>query len=56
MIAQTQDNFSFWIATLIGVTLGLAGGLLVAGYTGDFFAPPVLGASLGGAFSSAFAA
>ena len=56
MIEQTQSNFDFWIATFLGVAAGLAGGLVMAGYTGDFFGPPVLGASLGGAFSNAFAA
>ncbi|HEY6168803.1 MAG TPA: hypothetical protein VI454_12240 [Verrucomicrobiae bacterium] len=56
MIEQTQSNFGFWLATVLGIAAGLAGGLLVAGYTGDFLAPPVLGASLGGAFSNAFAA
>ncbi len=56
MIEQAESNNGFWIAIFLGVIAGFAGGLVVAGYTGDFFAPPILGASLGGAFSNAIAA
>lgn len=56
MTERTHGDFDFWLATALSIAVGLAGGLLVAGYTGDFVGPPLLGASLGGAISTAFAA
>jgi hypothetical protein len=42
-----------WLVTGAGTFLGLAGGLVIADLTGDFSLPPLLGASFGGAISTA---